>query len=78
MKEPIEYLGNVNSFTTREELYRIGKQMQIDSYNQALVDSVTNVRMKIDNYPESYTAIPSSEQGDYIYIDYESILKLKK
>lgn len=42
MKEPIEYLGNVNSFTTREELYNIGKQMQIEAYNEAIIDSSDN------------------------------------
>ena len=31
MKKPIEYLGNVTSFTTREELYEIGRQIQVDS-----------------------------------------------
>ena len=36
MKKPIEYLGNVTAFTTREELYKIGRQIQEDAINKAL------------------------------------------
>lgn len=42
MKEPIEYLGHINSFTTREELYEIGKQMQIDAWNEAIKIALEN------------------------------------
>lgn len=49
MKEPIEYLRNVNSFTTREELYNIGRQMQNDAYNEAINDVVTSVEAQYDH-----------------------------
>lgn len=59
MKEPIEYLGNVTCFTTREELCTIGKQMQIDVLNE-LLEKVNKLddefpykkRGDIDSYSE--------------------------
>jgi hypothetical protein len=36
MKKAEEYLKNVTAFTTREELYEIGKQIQIDAINETV------------------------------------------
>ena len=68
MKEPIEYLGNVNSFTTREELYNIGKQMQIDAWNEALEEASILVEERLKDESEIRAFL----------IDGSSILKLKK
>lgn len=65
MKEPIEYLGNVNSLTTREELYRIGKQMQIDAYCEGIETVRELSKLK-------YFA------GESGYIDEETIRDLKR
>lgn len=70
MKEPIEYLGNVNSFTTREELYNIGKQMQIEAYNEAINDALENVEI-------DYTHSEQYKNRIY-FVDNSSILKLLK
>lgn len=40
MKSPEEYLNKVSALTLREDLYKIGKQMQIDAYNQAIEDAL--------------------------------------
>jgi len=36
MKKGTEYLKNVTAFTTREELYNIGKQIQIETIEEAV------------------------------------------
>jgi len=38
MKNPEEYLKGVTALTLRKDLYKIGKQIQEDAYNQALED----------------------------------------
>jgi len=45
MKEPIEYLGHVSSFTNREELYNIGRQMQTD-----VMDEMTDLAINFAMY----------------------------
>jgi len=81
MKEPIEYLKHVTSFTTRKELYEIGKQIQIDAYNKALDDVADAVDL---SYCTDEQEIPEGTPNDgeleygYNYIDKNSILKLKK
>ena len=68
MKEPIEYLGNVNSLTTREELYNIGKQMQIDAWNEALEEASILVEERLKDESEIKAFL----------IDGSSILRLRK
>ena len=36
MKKAEEYLGHVTAFTTREELYEIGRQIQRDSIKETV------------------------------------------
>lgn len=88
MREPIEYLGNVNSFTTREELYNIGKQMQNDAYNEAIVDAINNASVgmkKKSNYGKyrKWQKVREDEVDLFQYevqyfINKEPILKLLK
>lgn len=73
LQEAKEYLKEVNSLTTREELYKIGTQIQIDAYNQALEDVTESAT----------TECTFVSTGDYSGLDKwiinkESILKLKK
>ena len=84
MKEPVEYLGNVNAFTTREELYNIGKQIQNDAYNEAINTASKEVLLSIDdNCEKSNGQFYISCERDHwidtkIEIDKNSILKLLK
>ena len=73
MKDPKEYLGKINLFTTRKELYSIGKQMQIDAYNEALKDVINNVRL---NYSDCM--IGCCPECGVDGADEQSILELKK
>lgn len=65
MKKAEDYLEHVTAFTTREELYNIGRQMQIDAYNQAIEDSIQSV--------EFYK---SEDDDRFDGINYESISRL--
>lgn len=67
MKPAEEYLKNVTALTTREKLYEIGKQIQIDAYNEALEDAA-NENNHRDSFYESNTW----------WVPKDSILKLKK
>lgn len=85
MKEPIEYLEKVNAFTTRKELYDIGKQIQIDAYNQAVDDCIKNAEVDIIDHEElKISSLPGYDRNiDHVIlpiydIDDESLLKLKK
>lgn len=91
MKEPIEYLGNVNAFTTREELYNIGKQMQIDAIEESVKLCAENAQLHKKYYNiydhrtmyerwknKGYPRMDGygSQSGvDVVSIDKESILK---
>jgi hypothetical protein len=83
MKEPEEYLKEVNSFTTREELYNIGAQMQLEAYNEALLDAIKNVKL-IGTWGDEDLIISSLNTRDYngewmdFTISNKSILELKK
>ena len=68
MKEPIKYLEHVNSFTTREELYNIAKQIQIDAWNEALEEASVLVDERLKDESEIRAFL----------IDGSSILRLKK
>ena len=90
MREPEWYLNEVTSFTTKEKLYNIGRQMMLDSYNEGIEDAAKNAQM-IGYYSE-----PNKSEGitlkrfkriwknrlfqveTNLTIDKDSILKLKK
>jgi len=74
IKEPIEYLGHVNCFTTREELYNIGRQMQIDAYNEAINDAAKNAEHTGGGWYRDQKYEPHTPIG----VDKKSILKLLK
>ena len=76
MKEPEEYLRNVNSLTLRKDLYKIGKQMQIDAYNEGIQDAADNVRLKEMDCP--FKGGWEEDDDVPMVVDKESILKLKK
>ena len=71
MERAEKYLKEVNSLTTREELYKIGTQMQIDAYNQALEDAAKSATTRWNG---EYIEIPINT----VVVDKQSILKLKK
>jgi len=85
MKEPIEYLGNVNAFTTREELYNIGKQMQIDAWNLAILAAIENSQLELRIYTDFTVKrknlgfeITTERENEYYGVSESSILKLLK
>lgn len=71
MKKAEDYLKNVNSFTTREELYEIGKQMQIDAIDEA-------VKLCAKKAYAKFIMVPSAMSGTIysanIIVDKQSIL----
>ena len=74
MKEPIEYLGHVNSLTTREELYDIGKQMQIDAYNEVIKNTAELTKSTATKFAEWINSIYITCQGGWMY-RYQSQIK---
>ena len=46
MKKAKDYLGNVNTFTTREELYNIGRQIQEDAIRETVKECSKNISIK--------------------------------
>ena len=46
MKKAKDYLQNVNSFTTREELYNIGRQIQEDAIRETVKNCAENAEMR--------------------------------
>ena len=82
MEKAEKYLKEVNSLTTREELYKIGTQMQIDAYNQALEDAAENAELESYEFKEDWMDEPfnmiQDDYGNIRAISKQSILKLKK
>lgn len=78
MKSSKEYLKNVNSLTTREDLYNIGKQIQRDAIDEA-VKMCANDVILVENVAvyNSPTADDSKFGRNYdFYIDKQSILQV--
>ena len=82
MEKAEKYLKEVNSLTAREELYKIGTQMQIDAYNQALEDAAENAELESYEFKEDWMDEPfnmiQDDYGNIRAISKQSILKLKK
>ena len=83
MKKPEEYLNQVNSFTLREDLYKIGKQMMKDTIEYTLQQAVENAEVDVNFMgwlaEESIkSGEPFIEGEDYeVYIINSSILNIK-
>ena len=85
MKKAEEYLKEVNSFTTRERLYEIGKQIQIDAINDTVKRCAENViikSFKLSKYSKTprWKLVKDEEIDLFFYdfkteVDKQSILK---
>ena len=70
MKKSEDYLGYVTAFTTRQELYEIGRQMQIDAIKTAVNTCAEKARLIFTG------TLPSGD--DDFNIDRQHILSLSK